>query len=304
MLVFCFIPLAAFSQSDSSSRSPLMTSLYPEDQGTPVVLRSLPRLHDTLSINPVRLSLAGSVVVGSLAIIHHYQERAWWLGPRSPLWFKNDPTYALNIDKLGHMYASYFLSQVFGYTLSWCGLDRQTSTVWGGGLAAGYQLVLEVEDGYRLNWGFDPVDAFADIGGAAIPLLQESFPVLRNFSLKYSYLPSTMWKQMNNGDRLFIDDYDGMTLWLSVDPHFLMGERLSGVVPSWLGFSIGYAVRNLDYHGKGDRVYYLTLDYNLSKIQTSSDLLISLFKAVDLIHLPAPGVRLENGKMSFGIFYR
>jgi len=303
MLVLCIIRLTAFSQSDSMIRSTLVASLDTENQATPVALPPLPRLHDTLSINPLRLSLAGGVVVGSLTAIHFSQERAWWLGPKAPLWFKNDPKYALDIDKLGHMYATYVLSQVFGNTLSWCGLDRRTSTIWGGGLAAGYQLALEVEDGYRQYWGFDPVDAFADIGGAAIPLLQQSFPVLRNFSLKYSYWPSSLWQHLP-GNRLFIDDYDGMTLWLSVDPHFLMGERLSATVPAWLGFSFGYAVRNINYHGKGDRVYYLTLDYNLSKIHTSSNLLIALFRAIDFIHLPAPGVRLEKGRMSFGVFYR
>jgi len=70
--------------------------------------------------------------------------------------FENDWTYALNVDKLGHMYAGYLLSRVFRYSLEWSGFSEHTSTFYGSVLGLSYQLYVEVEDGFHRGTGSVP----------------------------------------------------------------------------------------------------------------------------------------------------
>jgi len=263
------------------------------------------RAQDTTAINPARLALVGGVTLGTAIPVHIYQQNAWWQGARTPFKFRNDWSYAMNIDKWGHMYGGYLMSRVFGYALSWSGFSEKSSTLYGSVLGLTYELYVEVEDGFHREYGFSPGDAFANMIGAAIPLAQATFPVLKNFCLKYSYWPSPRYiSEIDRGQqRAFIDDYQGMTVWIAMDPHFLMGKELAESVPSWLGVSFGIAARDLDAYGNGTRVLYLTLDYNLSKIRTESSLLRTVFTIIDFIHLPAPGIALYGGELKAGFFY-
>ena len=260
---------------------------------------------DTTHVHPVRLAIVSGVTLGTVIPVHIYQRNAWWQGPRAPFGFQNDWQYALNIDKLGHMYSGYLLARLFGYSLLWSGFTEQSSTFYGSVLGLSYQLYVEVEDGFHTYYGFSPGDAFADMIGATIPLAQQTFPVLKNFSLKYSYFPSTTYiNDINAGQqRAFIDDYQGMTVWLAVDPHFMMSGALANAVPSWLGFAVGLAGRDLNLNGGGRRVAYLSLDYNLSNIETDSEFLHAVLTALDFLHFPAPGIMLDRSTVKFGVFY-
>ena len=78
------------------------------------------------------------------------------------------------------------------------------------------------------------------------------------------------------------------------------GERW----PAWLGLSVGAGVHNLNSsHGGGDLVLYVSLDYNLRRIETASNFLRGLFSVLDFFHLPAPAISVERGKVRFGVFY-
>ncbi|HUI10407.1 MAG TPA: hypothetical protein VL221_08770, partial [Bacteroidota bacterium] len=79
------------------------------------------RAQDTSDVKTGRVILLGSVTLGTVIPVHIYQQKAWWQGPRGPFRFENDWVYALNVDKLGHMYAGYILSRTFGSMLRWSG---------------------------------------------------------------------------------------------------------------------------------------------------------------------------------------
>jgi len=260
---------------------------------------------DTSDVKPLRLAIVSGVTLGTIVGVHIYQQNAWWQGPRAPFRFENDWVYALNVDKLGHMYAGYFLSRMFKYTLSWTGFSEHTSTFFGSVLGFSYQMYVEVEDGFHRVYGFSPGDAFFNMIGATIPLAQWTFPVLRNFSLKYSYWPSQEYKaELREGQaKTFLDDYEGTTVYLGVDPHFMMGKSLSDAVPAWLGVAFGIGARNLDESGGGDRQFTIALDYNFSRIETESDFLRTIFTLLDFFHLPAPGIRFEGNRVYVGVFY-
>ena len=256
-------------------------------------------------VDPLKLSLIGGTTATTIVLVHLYQRRAWWQGERQSFHFENDWVYALNVDKLGHMYGSYVISKVSRSMLSWSGINNLSSRVYGSLMGLAYQLYVELEDGYHRDYGFSPGDAMADIAGAALPLAEEAFPVLQHFTLKWSYMPSKSYRNALHSQkgRVFIDDYEGQTYWLSMDPHFLLSDKLSKSIPQWLGVSLGIGAHALDERGGGERIYALTLDYNFSKIQTECGVLRSLFAALDCFHLPAPGISFQGGNLKFGIFY-
>ncbi len=263
------------------------------------------RAQDTSDVKPLRLTIVSAVTLGTVIPVHIYQQNAWWQGPRGPFRFENDWVYALNVDKLGHMYAGFLLSRMFKYSLEWSGFSEHTSTFYGSVLGLTYQMYVEVEDGFHRVYGFSPGDAFFNIMGATIPLAQWTFPVLRNFTLKYSYWPSTGYRdELKEGQaKAFLDDYQGTTVWLAVDPHFVMGEKLSSAVPPWLGLAFGVGGRDLNEEGGGRRQATLALDFNFSKIETESSFLHAVFTLVDFVHIPAPGIRLDGKRVLFGVFY-
>ncbi len=260
---------------------------------------------DSSQIRAGRLAIATTAAAATLIGIHLYQQRAWWQGPRAPFRFENDWRYALNIDKFGHAYGAYVESKLFARIVSWIGLNDPASTFYGSAFGLAFQFYVEVEDGYHQEYGFSPGDAFADILGAAIPLVQQAVPRMENFNLKFSYFPSrTYLDDLRRGrSRTFLDDYQGQTFWVGVDPHFLLSESLRSIVPSWLGVSFGAAVRNLDGLGGGEKSFYLTVDFNLSKITTDSDFLRALFTSLDYLHLPAPGIAIKGNRFEVGVFY-
>ncbi len=269
------------------------------------ILAAPSHAQDTSDVKPVRLAVVSGVTLGTVIPVHIYQQRAWWQGARAPFRFENDWVYALNVDKLGHMYAGYILSRTFNYMLQWSGFSEHTSTFYGSAIGLSYQMYVEVEDGFHRVYGFSPGDAFFNIIGATIPLAQWTFPVLRNFALKYSYWPSPIYRsELASGQgKAFLDDYQGTTVWLAVDPHFMMGKEASDALPSWLGLAFGVGARNLDESGGGRRQATLAIDYNLSKIATESDFLRALFTLLDYIHFPSPGIRLDGKRVVFGVFY-
>ncbi len=260
---------------------------------------------DTTRIEYGRLAIVGGVTTGFVVGNHMYQQKAWWQGKRAPFHFQNDWDYALNFDKWGHMYATSLVSKLFANSLQWSGVEERPSTFYGSLLGLSYELYIELEDGYHADYGFSPGDAFGDILGATYPILQMTFPVLKNFQFKWSYYPSKKYlDDIKNGQsRVFTDDYDGQINWITMDPHFLMSDELSKSVPAWLGVGLGWSVRGLDSMGGGHRIYYLALDYNLSKIETSSSFLRSVFWVLDIIHWPAPGLAIEGKKVKVGFFF-
>lgn len=258
---------------------------------------------DSSKVDYNRLALVGAGAVVTLVGAHIYQRDAWWQSGRSFFRFQNDWQYALNIDKIGHTEGGYFEAKIFKSLASWIGFNDRASTFYGSIFGMLYQLYVEIEDGYHSQYGFSPGDAFADIIGASIPIAQEAVPELRNFGIKFSYWPSAKildeWRRHQY--HTFIDDYEGQTFWINMDPHFFLGEN-GKVIPAWLGIAVGAGIRNYDVPGATRRRIYLAFDYNFSKIETSSAFLHTVLTALDFLHYPAPGIRLENNKISVGLF--
>ncbi len=260
---------------------------------------------DSLQIHPVRLAIVGGITAATVVGVHLYQQKAWWQGPRAPFRFANDWDYAMNVDKQGHAYGAYLLAHLFGYALRWGGEDRASSTLYGSLFGLGYQLYVEVEDGFHKEYGFSPGDAISDVAGASVPLLQESFPALKSFALKWSYYPSQEYLDAlkREQSRVFIDDYEGQLYWYSWTPRAMFDGPGVAWVPEWLGLSVGFGARQLYDASLRHRVIAVTFDVSLSRIHTGSDFVDAILTALDHIHVPAPGFIVERGTVTFGVIY-
>ncbi len=263
------------------------------------------RRPDSVLVNPSRLAIVGGITAATVVGVHLYQQHAWWQGPRAPFRFENDWDYAMNADKQGHAYGAYLLSHLFGYAMRWSGEDQASSVLYGSMFGLGYQLYVEVEDGFHKDYGFSPGDAIADVAGASVPLLQETFPVLKSFALKWSYFPSKEYLDAlkQNQSRVFIDDYEGQIYWYSWTPRAMFDDRSISWLPEWLGLSVGFGARQLYDASLRHRVVAVTFDISLSRIHTGSDFFDGVLTALDHIHVPTPGFIVERGTVTFGIIY-
>ncbi len=260
---------------------------------------------DSAQVHPVRLAILGTLTAGTVVAVHFYQQGAWWQGARAPFRFENDWDYALNVDKMGHAYGAYLLSHLFSYGLAWGGLKHSTSVTFGSLFGISYQLYVEVEDGFHKDYGFSPGDAIADVAGGMLPLVQESYPALQSFALKWSYFPSSEYlnELKKTPDRVFIDDYEGQIYWVSWTPRAMLSGPAVDWLPGWLGLAFGYGARQLYTATDRHQVWAVTFDVSLSRIDTGSGFVNALFTALDHIHLPAPGLFVERGVVTLGLIY-
>ena len=61
-------------------------------------------------------------------------------------------------------------------------------------MGALFELYVEFEDGFARDWGFSPGDAYADVVGAAWPVVQHYVPAAAHFQPKFSYYPSKAFR--------------------------------------------------------------------------------------------------------------
>ncbi len=252
-------------------------------------------------VSATRLGIIGGALSATVLIINYYQRNAWWLGERAPFHIQNDWEYALNVDKVGHIYATALTQHVFQKSLEWSGLSETKSIWYGAGLALLFELYIETQDGFHKQWGFSPGDAMGDALGAAYPVLQHYIQPLQKVKFRWSYWPS---QDLRDGKKqMFIDDYQGQAYWLSVSFYDWLPKSMQSWWPSFLGLAAGYAVRNLDGLGGGEKQFYIAFDYDLTKLAGDSWILRTLKETGNFFHLPAPGLRITPTGTYFVLYF-
>lgn len=261
---------------------------------------------DSSRVSTSRLVVFGGVTAASMVVVHMQQQQAWWNGPKGSFWLYNDWKFAKGVDKIGHVYGAYVASTAFREGFRWCGLSERSSLLLGVSAGLALELYVEIEDGFHEIYGFSPGDAMADFLGAGFLLAQETYPVLENIRIKWSYWPSSDLREaLRKGEnRTFLDDYEGQKHWVAVDPHFVLGERLGKAIPSWLGIAVGYGVEgSIRQRGDARGAFYVALDYNLRRLAPEEGFFHALLYALDLVHLPAPGIKIQGGEVRVGVFF-
>lgn len=239
---------------------------------------------------------------------------------RSPFHTFNDSKNWLQMDKMGHTYTAYKITEVTHDLYNWSGFDRKKGLAIASATGWGYQATLELFDAYSADWGFSWSDLFANTAGSGLYIGQELLWNEQRILPKFSYSP-TIYAQYRPEvlgstylERL-LKDYNGQTYWLSVSPgSFLKNSTF----PKWLCFSIGYSadqrlvgdqsffIGNLngiekEFHSK--REFILSLDLDLTRLNVKKPWLKSTLKQLNHLKIPFPALILSGNDLKGHFLY-
>ena len=273
-------------------------------------------LREEKDVELKRLALVGGGVSVFRYLGFRYMDRAWYQGEKlGHFRWINDwggETY-LNMDKGGHFMGGLALAQTFAEAYAWCGLGGRSAALLGTLSSWAALLEIEMRDAQFDQWGFSIPDFFANSLGAGVPLLHTYFPATRDLRFKFSYYPSALYLDRDErraADRPhvehLIDDYQGMTFWMTLALNQLLRGRAEEIWPDFLGLGLGYGVTGL--HGsnvksKGPDKYYgnlpaarpeifIALDYDARFLPGRGRIWNHIKTRLNLIHFPAPALRI------------
>lgn len=238
--------------------------------------------------------------------------------PQSNFHTINDSGEWLQMDKFGHVFSSYQVGRVGADLLAWSGVSERNQLIYGSTLGFAYLGVVEVFDGFSEEWGFSWTDILANAAGTSLYVGQQLLWKEQRITLKYSFHQTHYAVQ--NPDKLgdgwteeFLKDYNGQTYWLSVNLHSFFKES---EVPKWLNVAFGYGAEGM-LTGENESVnnnlitqdrrrqFYFSLDVDLSRIQTKSHFLKTIFSIFNVLKVPFPTVEFteKNGFRFHGIYF-
>ena len=214
----------------------------------------------------------------------------WWKDTEKPFSFYTESWLNgphLGIDKPGHFFGTYALFKITRTVLLWGGYDRSTAFWWATGLSLFNGLQIEVGDGFTI-YGFDYQDLIVDFAGVGYGMLQAEIPYLENFDFKFSY-----WSQTGLRTPIqFTEDYDAMTIWLSLNMHNLLPDGIADYWPRWLNLAVGYGVDDRQTR----REFAISLDFNFEGFSTRSEDWLAVQRLGNLWHAPLPAVKFTTGR--------
>lgn len=268
---------------------------------------------DTLNIKRRNLVITSEAVLTSAALIGLNQ--LWYADyEKSSFHFKNDNNDWLQMDKAGHIYSSYHLGRMSAEMFDWSGVSKKNQLIYGAGYGFVFLTAVEVFDGYSAEWGFSWGDVAANTTGTALYVSQELLWDEQRIIPKFSFHSTKYANQRpellgETFSEQILKDYNGQTYWLSVNLHSF---AKTSKIPKWLNLAVGYGAEGMLSSQKNDftinddrfRQFYLSFDVDLSKIETNSHFLKTIFSLFNTIKIPAPTFEINSlGKSKFHVFY-
>jgi hypothetical protein len=278
--------------------------------------------NDSLSTSKVKKRRA--IVFSTQAVLAGgsliYLNQAWYSQfDQSSFHFFNDNNLWMQMDKLGHVTAVNYLSIINYKAYRWAGYNNKTATWLGFGISYGFLTAVEIMDGFSTGWGFSWGDMAANTIGGALFVAQQLTWKDQRMIMKFSYHP-TEYADMRPevlgetaGQRI-LKDYNGQTIWLSVNPQSFSKKKR--FFPVWLNLSVGYSIDGLlgGASNKGDdydfsdiprvRQFFFAPDVDFTRIRTKSKFLKGFFAVINLIKIPAPTLGVDQtGKVQFFWLY-
>ena len=238
--------------------------------------------------------------------------------PQTNFHFINDNKQWLQMDKLGHLYSTYHLGRVGAEMLQWSGASQKEQLIYGSTLGLGFLTVVEVFDGFSQEWGASSGDIIANVSGTALYVSQELLWKEQRITPKFSFhqtkfasqRPETLGASLNEQ---ILKDYNGQTYWLSFN---IQSFTKDSFTPKWLNLAFGYSGEGMLYGNDAEaiengiiqnpyRQFYLSLDVDLTKIETKSRFLKSLFSVLNTLKIPVPTLQYDdfNGVKAHFIYF-
>jgi len=242
--------------------------------------------------------------------------------PRTPFHTFNDSKEWLQMDKLGHAWASYNSGRASAAMWRWAGLSDKKAT-WIGGLSSTvYLTVIEFLDAHSSKWGWSWADMGANVMGSGLFIGQQlgwhEQRIQYKFSFHHKNYSDPMLKA--RADDLFgsswtermLKDYNGQTYWFSAN---LKSFFKQSNLPAWLNIAVGNGADGMfgGFENKwtdGDpgfpidrtdikryRQWFLAPDIDFSKIKTDKKVVKVLLDFLNCFKIPSPALELSNGKL-------
>lgn len=256
---------------------------------------------DTLNSKRKNAVFISEAAVSSAALVGLNQ--LWYADyPKSGFHFINDNQEWLQMDKVGHFYSSYHLGRLGSEMLQWSGFSPKKQLIYGAGLGFAFLTAVEVMDGFSSQWGASTGDVVANATGTALYVSQELLWKEQRITPKFSFHSTRFAKyrpEVLGSDfrEQILKDYNGQTYWLSAN---LKSFFKDSKIPKMLNVAIGYGADGMIV-GKGEnsliipdenqpksRQFYLSLDLDLTKIDTKSHFLKTFFSVFSVLKIPAP----------------
>ena len=332
VLVFLFVSISLNAQVDTTKKIYVPIPEHMPDKGlklTPQLIRQVfPRdewnyFFLTTEQKKKRQWLIGGLnVMGYGASILIFNNQWYKEHPRTSFHSFNDSKEWLQMDKMGHIWASYNAGRASTAMWKWAGVESKKA-VWIGGLSSTvYLTVIEFLDAHSSKWGWSWADMGANLFGSGLFIGQQLGWKEQRIQLKFSFHHKNYSEPIlkQRADDLFgsswtermLKDYNGQTYWLSANLRsFLPTSNL----PAWLNIAVGYGAEGMfgGFENKwtdGDpgfpvdrtdikryRQWYLAPDINFSKIKTNSKAVRVLFAALDAFKFPTPSLEFSNAKI-------
>ena len=242
--------------------------------------------------------------------------------PRTPFHTFNDSKEWLQMDKLGHAWASYNSGRASAAMWRWAGLSDKKAT-WIGGLSSTvYLTVIEFLDAHSSKWGWSWADMGTNVMGSGLFIGQQlgwhEQRIQYKFSFHHKNYSEPMLKERaddlfgSNWTERMLKDYNGQTYWFSVN---LKSFFKQSNLPAWLNIAVGYGADGMfgGFENKwtdGDpgfpidrtdikryRQWFLAPDIDFSKIKTDKKVVKVLLDFLNCFKIPSPALELSNGKL-------
>lgn len=270
---------------------------------------------DTLDTKRRNAVVISEAVFTSAALVGLHQ--IWYADyEKSSFQFKNDNNDWLQMDKAGHVFSAYHLGRMSAEMLNWSGVSKNDQLLYGSGYGFVFLTAVELFDAHSAEWGFSWGDVAANASGTALYVSQELIwneqRIIPKFSFhttKYADLrPELLGKSVSEQ---ILKDYNGQTYWLSANVYSFAKTTK---IPKWLNVAFGYGAdgmissnsnaSNVLFDYERNRQFYLSLDVDLSKIETKSHFLKTVFSLFNTIKIPAPTFEINgSGKVKGYLFY-
>lgn len=228
--------------------------------------------------------------------------------PKSGFHFINDNSEWLQMDKAGHLFSSYHLGRFGAEMLQWSGAGKKDQLVYGAGLGFAFLTAVELMDGYSSEWGASSGDIIANASGTALYISQELIWKEQRITPKFSFHTTQYANQRpevlgSSVTEQILKDYNGQTYWVSINLYsFAKGSK----IPKWLNLALGYGADGmisgnpqneslfLTPNTQRFKQFYLSLDVDLTKINTKSHFLKTLFSVLNTVKIPAPTIEMVH----------
>jgi hypothetical protein len=258
---------------------------------------------DTLRVNKKRLQglaigSAGGYTIGMAGLYNLWYQNS----EQQSFQFFNDNEEWKQVDKVGHFSSAFYMSYITQRALRWSGVSKKASDLIAS--VSGFMILLPIEvfDGFSNAYGASTGDLLANAGGATFFFGQQYLWDEVRIYPKFSFHTTTFAHRRpevlgNNTSGQLFKDYNGQTYWFSVDV-----DKFTAF-PKWLNLAVGYGAdgmiyardrQNMAYGFTPYRQFYLSLDLDLTAINTRSKAVKTLIFLANIIKIPAPTISFSK----------